>query len=401
IKPRIIIHGGAGNITPENLPPALYHAHKNALLKIVASTAKLLENPNTTAVDAACYAVSLLELNPLYNAGRGAVFTTAGRIEHEASVMVSDPHPLGPRGHGAATSVKHPILLAKEILVRGRQPNGGGAGGHNQLSGSSLEDLARQWGLDIVPPSWFWERKRWDQHRHGLGLSADTATFERDKRRADKEAGYKVPDGCWNGSDYLPQGTVGAVVLDRFGTICTATSTGGMTNKLPGRIGDTPTIGAGFWAESWIEQGYTRPPTEMLSPLSHLMSNNYSAVTDNEKGNVEQLPHTRGRAIGLSGTGNGDSFLRLCAGRTVAAIALFAGTGAPTSLSRAVSAVAGPNGALQVSAEDRWGKTGEGEGGFIGVELLDGAGQVVSDFNCGGMFRAWIDNKGVGRMMVF
>ncbi|GAM88395.1 hypothetical protein ANO11243_064280 [Dothideomycetidae sp. 11243] len=408
IKPRIIIHGGAGNISPANLPPALYKAHHDALLKIVESTAALLEKPDTTALDAACYAVTLLELNPLYNASRGAVYTTAGRIEHEASVMVSDPHPLGPSSHPAAhpvsgtlsrldlrkracssirtSKVKHPILLAREILVRGSHPNGDGATGHNQLSGAAVEHLAQQWGLEIVPPSWFWERKRWDQHRRGLGLGADTATFEAEKRR-----------------------TVGAVVLDRFGTLCTATSTGGMTNKLPGRVGDTPTIGAGFWAESWTDAPRSMP----VSPLSRLLNGEWAAllpwwvtalfarpaylpVLEEEKSSKETSSGEQ-RAVALSGTGNGDSFLRLCAARTVAAVARFSGT----SLARAVSGMAGTGGALQGSAEDRWGKTGEGEGGIIGIELVGGKGSVVSDFNCGGMFRAWIDDRGRTRMMVF
>lgn len=484
IKPRIIIHGGAGNISPTNLPPPLYEAHRQALLKILSSTATLLEDPKTTALDAACHAVTLLELNPLYNAGRGAVFTTAGRIEHEASVMVSSPHPLGPREHAAATAssssgglsrldlrkracssihtsrVKHPILLAREILVRGGMEDGGGAGGHNQLSGIEVEGLAKEWGLEMRPPSWFWERKRWDQHRRGLGLSDDTETFEREKRKADEEAGCdgtelhyeplaedagicagaegierlhdekaRAVDGCayceeapgktWNGKDYLPQGTVGAVVLDRFGTICAATSTGGMTNKLPGRVGDTPTIGAGFWAESWQDHGPPKLVPQPSSPLSHVIRGDwksfcrailpswlvgtntnsaYLPITEAEKGS-QKSSHVR--AVGMSGTGNGDSFLRICAARTVAAVVRFSPPEQHVSLQRALSGVAGPDGALQASAEDRWGKTGEGEGGIIGIELVNGQGKIVSDHNCGGMFRTWIDDDGKKRMMAF
>ena len=118
------------------------------------------------------------------------------------------------------------------------------------------------------------------------------------------------------------------------------------------------------------------------------------------------------RAVGLSGTGNGDSFLRLSAVRTAAAIARFSGldsTRGPqgfvsrskVSLQNAVTLVAGPEGLLQQSAEDRWLKTGEGQGGIIGIDFSDGRGEVVFDFNCGGLFHTWVDNDGIERFAVF
>ncbi|KAF2223796.1 nucleophile aminohydrolase [Elsinoe ampelina] len=408
IKPRIIIHGGAGAITPANLPPALYAAHRAALLGIVSSTASLLSDPSTTALDAAVHAVTLLELNPLYNAGRGGVFTTAGRIEHESSVMLSTPHPVA--GTTMRTSrVKHPILLAKSMLLRASSPDGGGAQTHVQLCGETAERLAVEWGLEMVRPSWHWSRKRWEQHRRG------------GSREAVEDCGYAeaLKKGGWNGTDYLPQGTVGAVVLDRYGTICAATSTGGMTNKLPGRIGDTPTIGAGFWAESWEGSGAVAFVTQdrTVSPLEKILRGDWTDVlrdwlpewmlpsptatylpvstTDVDSKNQSRLT----RAVGMSGTGNGDSFLQVCCVRTVAALARFSSPS--PSLQTAVSKMAGLGGLLQESAGHRWGKTGEGEGGIIGIELVDGVGNVVSDFNCGGMFRAWIDDEEKGKMMVF
>ena len=99
----------------------------------------------------------------------------------------------------------------------------------------------------------------------------------------------------------------------------------------------------------------------------------------------------------MSGTGNGDAFLRTAATRTAAAIARWS----DRSLDSSVQEVAGPGGELQRSAGDRWGKTGEGEGGIIGIELVDDVGRVVWDFNCGGMFRAWTDDHGKERVMVF
>ncbi|KAL8949351.1 MAG: hypothetical protein Q9222_004537 [Ikaeria aurantiellina] len=103
------------------------------------------------------------------------------------------------------------------------------------------------------------------------------------------------------------------------------------------------------------------------------------------------------RAVAMSGTGNGDSFLRTAATRTAAAVARFS---PHRSLASAVREIAGPGGELQRSAGDRWGKTGEGEGGIIGIEVVDGIGKVVADFNCGGMFRSWIDDDGKERVMI-
>jgi L-asparaginase len=215
-----------------------------------------------------------------------------------------------------------------------------------------------------------------------------------------------LDDPSWNGSDYLPQGTVGCVVLDREGTLCVATSTGGITNKLPGRVGDTPTLGAGFWAEEWAVPPPAAEPVSLSpSPLSSFTSlltsclpplATYLPIPQDD---ATAYYRSRRRATAISGTGNGDSFLRLAAVRTASAIARFS---PHTSLQTAVTAVAGPHGMLQQSAGDRWLKSGEGEGGMIGIELSEnGQGRVVADFNCGGMFRAWIDDNGEERVMVF
>jgi hypothetical protein len=124
----------------------------------------------------------------------------------------------------------------------------------------------------MVEEGYFWTRKRWEEHRKGLGESCERGEFEKRKRQAGSGEGgeevegyeYLTNDPSWNGIDFLPQGTVGCVVLDSTGTLCVATSTGGITNKLPGRVGDTPTLGAGFWAEEW--QSATKIPREIASP---------------------------------------------------------------------------------------------------------------------------------------
>lgn len=379
-RPRIIIHGGAGNIHRSNLPPSLWKEYKFALLSILHDCQHHLSQPDATALDIATHAVTQLENNPLFNAGRGAVFTREGTIELEASVMVSRGYRKRGVGVMGVTKVKSPIGLAREMLMRGESEDGDGAQGHCQLTGKVCEDLAERWGLELVEPGWFWTRKRWEEHRKGLGLGTESEVY--DVKRVVEGGGMDAfggmcdgfdddslvelnDDPSWNGTDYLPQGTVGCVVLDGWGTLCVATSTGGITNKLPGRVGDTPTLGAGFWAEEW--QTPKLPLQVPISPLASLLGsclpslNNYLPLHGEEP--ASKHPY---RASAISGTGNGDSFLRLSAARTASAISRF---GANTSLQSAVTAVAGPNGMLQQSAEDRWLKTGEGEGGMIAIEL--------------------------------
>ena len=197
--------------------------------------------------------------------------------------------------------------------------------------------------------------------------------------------------------------------MDSTGTLCVATSTGGITNKLVGRIGDTPTFGAGFWAEQWDELKSPAPP--VVSPLDTILSSplattlqscfggSSSDYTHGMRYEDKKEQPTRKRAVALSGTGNGDAFLRIAAAHTAALIPRLVSS---RSLQSSTTQVAGPRGELQRSAGDRWGKTGEGEGGLIGIEYVEGVGgNVVADFNCGGMFRAWVDDFGVGRMRVF
>jgi L-asparaginase len=246
--PRIVIHGGAGNITRNNLDQDVYHAYRSALLSILNSSRVLLSKPGATALDVATYAVSMLEDNPLFNAGHGAVYTTAGTHELEASVMVSKGYHKRGVGVMEVSGAKNPIKLARELLIRGEDADGGGAGGHVQLAGETANKLAETWGLEIVSPGYYWTKRRWDEHRRGLGKSTDRETYQKHKRRAYGCSSYvaecaanardlNTHDPSWNGHEYLPQGTIGAVVLDSDGMLCVATSTGGLTNKLPGRIG--------------------------------------------------------------------------------------------------------------------------------------------------------------------
>ena len=343
--------------------------------------------------------------------------------------------------------VKNPILLAREMLVRGETDGGGGdnggegdpsggsggAQGHCVLGGPTVEQLAKEWGLAMVAEEYFFTKRRWDEHKRGLRetdarsmllseLGWKERMYARAQRSFDQRPGDQQPepwekatsrdtDG-WDGHEYLPQGTVGCCVLDQYGTLCVATSTGGLTNKLSGRIGDTPTLGAGFWAEEWEEPRpkiYRQPhqqspliaviPRGLRQAISECLPglSGYTEIPPMPSEN-EKSGSTTTRAVAMSGTGNGDSFLRTAAVRTAAAIARFA---PQRSLASAVREMAGPSGELQRSAGDRWHKTGEGEGGIIGIELVNGVGKIVYDFNCGGMFRSWVDEDGKERVMVF
>ena len=316
--------------------------------------------------------------------------------------------------------MRNPILLARQMLEHGehdilgrrtprpplrqdQQDQGGldvpSAQGHTLLHGETAEALARLYGLEMVDPGYFFTQKRWDEHLRGL----------------ERERTGNGP-ASWTADEYLPQGTCGAVALDAEGVVCCATSTGGLTNKLTGRIGDTPSVGTGFWAEEWTERGDpSRAWAEkegqavLLSEgLKGLMADclpspfSYRPVLGTEGRDLVTT-----RSIALSGTGNGDSFLRTAACRTVGAIARFGAHPAGLALDQ----VAGPDGELQRSAGRRWGLVGEGEGGMIGIEcvvvrdvdggVVEARSNVLQSLNCGGMFRAWVDGNGAAQVQIW
>lgn len=489
-KPTLILHGGAGSLSRNNLPPALYARYHESLLEYLTATRRLLDS-GASALEAACFAVTLLEDDPLFNCGQGSVFTERGTIEMEASVMVCSVNLAGsPEGEikrGAAVSLikntRHPILLAKEVLMSADENHGLGGTStmHCHLSGQDVEEWGwTEKGLEKKPDRWFWTKRRWEEHRRGLhhdnSYTYDDliASIDPLSNRLDCEN-----DDDLDGVKEIPsQGTVGAVCLDAWGNLAVATSTGGLTNKKAGRIGDTPTIGAGFWAEAWEEDMFdgsgglsfriphhvpSTPPRRMPA-LDQLWAQanmflgsclNPIEPEDRHLRRQERVPHPahpstgtlkyqllpspsrqpvlrHRRAIAMSGTGNGDSFLRTNACRTAASICRLGHPGFPP-LSDALRSIAGPNGELQRSAGDRWGKTGEGQGGIIGIEVTDviapatladsgpdrdtcgnnsrglkarrKRGKAVFDFNCGGLFRAYYEVKETGeetpKVMVF
>ncbi|KAK4168203.1 nucleophile aminohydrolase [Cladorrhinum sp. PSN259] len=422
-QPRIIIHGGAGQITPETLPPTLYHEYRASLLTVISKTHAymLTPLPSPTAssrpllpssLAVSTYAVTLLEDNPLFNAGHGAVFTRDGTNELEASVMVSRGHSKCGVGVTGLKHVRSPILLAKALLEHGdsdllipssssssAELNVPSAQGHTLLHGESAEILAKKYGLELVDPSYFFTQKRWDEHIRAL--------------EREKQGGLAT----YSKEEYLPQGTVGAVALDEEGVVCVATSTGGLTNKLTGRIGDTPSVGAGFWAEEWEETDFSSPPFASPGSPAVMLSGALKKLRADclptpfiysPSLGVECRRVITTKALAVSGTGNGDSFLRTAAARTIGAIARWGGYQGRIAARK----VSGPDGELQRSAGYRWGKTGEGQGGVIGIEaaitrdaetgeVVGTRTDLIQEFNCGGMFRAWVDEKGVAYAQVW
>ncbi|KAG9241606.1 nucleophile aminohydrolase [Calycina marina] len=424
IAPRLIIHGGAGNITPQSITPEKYTEFHDSLLTILSTAHRFMTEQSSfplqvsgsaSALDTVTFAVSLLENNPLFNSGHGAVFTRDGTQEMEASVMVSRGKKKRGVGLMGLKHVKNPIKLAREMLVRGEQDLEGGnskgakgAQGHSQLAHPTAERLARDWGLEMVDKKYFFVQSRWDEHIKGL-------------EREDKGEGIV----SWSHKEYIPQGTCGAVALDSEGVIAVATSTGGLTNKLPGRIGDTPTIGSGFWAEEWEQELPTKEDIQLKQPgpalmlsdsLRGLLADCFPSLTTYQPIPVDvklavRCPSRLLRATAMSGTGNGDSFLRTNAARTASAIVKYRNTDSnKISLQDAIREVSGPGGELERSAGNRWHKTGEGEGGMIGIELqveLDGhritksTSRIAEDFNCGGMWRAKVGSNGKAVMRAF
>lgn len=218
----LVIHGGAGTILKSLLTPELETRYKFGLQAALNRGYAVLEN-GRTALDAVEAAVFELENNPLFNAAKGAVFTHTGEHEMDASIM--EGLTLDAGAVAGVKSVKNPIHLARKIMEQS---------GHVMLSGDGALEFAQQQGLDIAPSDYFHDDFRyaqWQEIKHSDQYQLDHS----DKDPIHREKKF---------------GTVGAVALDQFGNVAAATSTGGMTNKKYGRVGDTPLIGSGTYANN-------------------------------------------------------------------------------------------------------------------------------------------------------
>lgn len=302
----LAVHGGAGTILKSNLTPELeasYHAGLRAALD--AGYAVL--SAGGTALDAVAASVCALENEPLFNAGRGAVFTSEGAQEMDAAIMDGKTRNAG--AVGGIFGPRNPILAARAVMDRTD---------HVMLIGPNALTVARDAGLAFDDKDYFFTQARWDALQSTLKMRAEGVEDDDPARR---------------------HGTVGAVACDTSGNVAAATSTGGMTAKSPGRIGDTPIIGAGTYA-------------------------------DNE-------------TCAVSGTGHGEVFIRYTAASEIAARMRFAGQ----SLSAAAEHV------VMNDLADH-----DGSGGLIAV---DAAGNISMPFNCDGMYRGQVTQNGTFETFIY
>lgn len=212
----LAIHGGAGVILKENMTEETEDAYRSALTSALETGNELLSG-GASALDVVEAVITELEDDEKFNAGRGAVFSAAGRNELDAAIMDGKDRNAG--AIAGVTTVKNPIKLARAVMENSR---------HVMLQGAGAEQFAAEQNLEIVNPPYFWTERRWNQMQKKL----ETKT------------------GALDGTPETRFGTVGAVAKDACGDLAAGTSTGGLTAKKWGRVGDTPIIGAGTYADN-------------------------------------------------------------------------------------------------------------------------------------------------------
>ncbi|OWQ88804.1 beta-aspartyl-peptidase [Roseateles aquatilis] len=322
-RPVLAIHGGAGTIRRDGMSAELEAAYRDALAVILADGARRLA-AGATAVDVVVEAVRQLEECELFNAGKGAVYTADERHELDASVMDGRDRSAG--AVAGVTRVRNPVLAARAVMAHS---------GHVMLIGPAADAFAFEQGLDRVEPTWFGTPQRLAQLRRarelalGQVLDHDGQAAERAARAAsdaEADSGRNVGGGPID--ERAKFGTVGAVALDAAGHVAAATSTGGMTNKRPGRVGDSPILGAGCYADD--------------------------------------------RGVAVSCTGTGEAFMRAAAAHEVDALVRIGGLSLRAACERVVF--------------DELGAV-NGQGGLIAV---DARGDVWLGFNTEGMYRGHV-----------
>ncbi|MCX6150653.1 MAG: isoaspartyl peptidase/L-asparaginase [Ignavibacteriales bacterium] len=217
----LVIHGGAGTITKASMPTEEEEAYKSKLKEALFAGYEILKN-NGNSLDAVESAIKILEDSPLFNAGKGAVFNSKGKNELDAAIM--DGSNLKAGAVAGVLKVKNPISLARLVMEKSTQV---------LLTGDGAEEFAISQGIELVPEDYFFTEKRWQQLQKA--------------REGEKKD--SIPKFNNINADFK-FGTVGAVALDKSGNLAAGTSTGGMTNKKYGRVGDSPIIGAGTYANN-------------------------------------------------------------------------------------------------------------------------------------------------------
>jgi len=300
----LVIHGGAGTIGRSDITPEKESEYRAGLERALTAGYEILKRGGSS-LDATEAAVRVLEDDPHFNAGRGSVFTSAGTNEMDAAVM--DGKTLAAGAVAVLKHVKNPISLARLVMEKS---------GHVMIDGEGAEAFAKENGVELVDQKYFFTQARWE------ALQKIKAAEK--KRTGGAGKAFII-------TDQDRHGTVGAVALDKNGNLAAATSTGGTTNKRPGRVGDSPVIGAGTYA------------------------NNATCA--------------------VSATGDGEYFIRASVGHDISALIEYRGM----SLKDAAQAVL-----------DKVAKLG-GTGGLIAI---DHEGKMALPFNTAGMYRGYVDSSG-------
>lgn len=227
----MVIHGGAGTILKKNMTPEKEKAYKEKLTEALQTGYDLLK-AGKSSLDAVEAAVRVMEDSPLFNAGKGAVFTNEGRNELDAAIM--DGKTLAAGSIAGVTTIRNPISAARAVMEKSE---------HVMMVGEGAEKFARQAGLEIVSPKYFWTEDRWKGLLRARKDDSTRAVLDHGSKKSSR-LGIENRDNKF--------GTVGAVALDNNGNLAAATSTGGMTNKKYGRVGDAPIIGAGTYANKTV-----------------------------------------------------------------------------------------------------------------------------------------------------
>jgi beta-aspartyl-peptidase (threonine type) len=313
-RPRFffVIHGGAGAIERSKMTPELEKEYRAKLTEALEAGYRVLSN-NGSGLDAVEAAIRIMEDSPLFNAGKGAVFTSAGTNELDSSIM--DGRTLGAGAVAGLKHIKNPISLARMVMEKSP---------HVMMVGEGAEAFARQQGVSLVPQSYFYTERRWQELQHIKAEEKQRAIPPKKTSRRDSFAAPML------GEDGL-HGTVGAVALDMAGNLAAGTSTGGIANKRFGRVGDSPIIGAGTYADN--------------------------------------------QTCAVSATGDGEYFIRAAVAHDISALVGYKGM----SVQDAADAV--------LNKVKRIGGTG-------GVIVLDREGNFAAPFNTAGMYRGHIGEDG-------
>src|SRR5690606_38758278 len=302
----IVIHGGAGTILKENMGDSLENAYKEKLKEAISKGYEILKNGGTS-LDAVTHTISIMEDSPLFNAGKGAVFTHEGTNELDASIM--DGATLNAGAVAGVKHIKNPINLARDVMQKSE---------HVMLYGAGAEEFAQTLGYKMMDTSYFYTQNRYKSLQRIL---------EKENVHNQKKVSFEDP--FIKNSKF---GTVGCAALDKHGNLAAGTSTGGMTNKRWNRIGDSPIIGAGTYA------------------------NNATCA--------------------VSSTGWGEYFIRSVVAYDISALIEYKGM------------------TLQEAAKEVIQKKVPALGGDGGIVAIDKDGNVAMEFNTSGMYRATMNSKG-------